>query len=293
MDGSTALLENVSSHPGPSGNSNMRAGDDFVLEARNIFTIFISRGRGGHRATTALRDVSLDVRRGEFLCLIGPSGCGKSTMLNMFAGLAGPAQGQVLHNGRPITGVNKKVGYVSQEDNLLPWRTALANVELALECKGVGKRERREKALAYLDRVELAKFEHHYPHELSGGMRKRVSIIRTLVDDSVDVILMDEPFGPLDAQTRLILQDELLRLWAGTGRTIVFVTHDIVEAIAMSDRIAIFTSGPGTIKDIRTVDLPRPRDVFHIHETPGFADIYDATFNDLRDEIVKAKGLRG
>jgi NitT/TauT family transport system ATP-binding protein len=293
MDGSTALLEDMTSGPVTPGNSNVRADADLVLQARNIFTIFVSRGRGGHRATTALRDVSLDVRRGEFLCLIGPSGCGKSTMLNMFAGLTGPAQGEVLHNGRPIKGINKRVGYISQEDNLLPWRTALANVELALECKGVGKRERREKALAYLDRVGLAKFEHHYPHELSGGMRKRVSIIRTLVDDSVDVILMDEPFGPLDAQTRLVLQDELLRLWAGSGRTIVFVTHDIVEAIAMSDRIAVFTSGPGTIRNVRAVDLPRPRDVFHIHETPGFADIYDATFNDLRDEILKARSLRG
>lgn len=233
----------------------------------------------------ALSDVNLEVRRGEFLCLIGPSGCGKSTLLNMFAGLVEPADGQVLHEGRPVTGVNTRAGYVTQDDNLLPWRTAVRNAELALELKGVPRRERKDKALAYLDRVGLAGFEHHYPHELSGGMRKRVSIVRTLVDESVNVILMDEPLGPLDAQTRLVLQDELLQLWRGTGRTVVFVTHDIVEAIALSDRIAVFSSAPGTIKTVRESKIPRPRDVFHIHESPGFAEVYDSIWNDLRGEL--------
>jgi NitT/TauT family transport system ATP-binding protein len=270
--------------------SNMSA-SDIVLEASNVFTIFVTRNRGTTRATTALRDISLKVKRGEFLCLIGPSGCGKSTMLNMFAGLTVPADGAILHDGQPITQVNTRVGYITQDDNLLPWRTAVGNVELALECKGIGRKERRERALEYLLKVGLRGFENHYPHELSGGMRKRVSIIRTLVDDSIDVILMDEPFGPLDAQTRLVLQDELLRLWMGTGRTVVFVTHDIVEAIALSDRIAIFTSAPGAIKDIQTVNLPRPRDVFHIHETPGFAELYQKIWNDLRDEILKTRVL--
>jgi NitT/TauT family transport system ATP-binding protein len=266
----------------------MAAGEE-VLQARNVYKVFVARGRGGNRAMTALRQINLTVRRGEFICLIGPSGCGKSTVLNMFAGLTTPEDGSVLHDGRPVTGINTRVGYVTQDDNLLPWRNAVANVELALECKGVGRRERRRRALDYLARVGLKGFEEHYPHELSGGMRKRVSIVRTLVDETIDVILMDEPFGPLDAQTRLILQDELLRLWQGTGRTIVFVTHDIVEAIALSDRIAIFTSAPGAIKDIREVTLPRPRDVFHIHETPGFPAIYDAIWNDLREEILKSR----
>ena len=144
------------------------------------------------------------------MCLIGPSGCGKSTVLNMFAGLVTPSDGQILHDGRVISDVNTRVGYVTQDDNLLPWRSAVANVELALECKGVPRAERRERAMEYLARVGLKGREELYPHELSGGMRKRVSIVRTLVDESVDVILMDEPFGPLDAQTRLILQDELL-----------------------------------------------------------------------------------
>ena len=162
-------------------------------------------------------------------------------------------------------------------------------MEIALELKQVPRAVRRARALAYLGRVGLAGFEHHYPHELSGGMRKRVSIVRTLVDESVNVILMDEPLGPLDAQTRLLLQDELLQLWQGSGRTVVFVTHDLVEAIALSDRIAIFTSAPGRIKEIREVRIPRPRDVFHIHEAPGFADIYDAIWKDLRDEIRRAR----
>ena len=257
-----------------------------VLEARNVYKVFVARGK----ARTALRNVDLTIHRGEFVCLVGPSGCGKSTVLNMFAGLVTPTDGTILHDGRVIADVNTRVGYVTQDDNLLPWRTALGNVELALECKGVGRAARRERAFDYLARVGLKGSAELYPHELSGGMRKRVSIVRTLVDDSVDVILMDEPFGPLDAQTRLVLQDELLRLWQGTGRTIVFVTHDIVEAITLSDRIATFTGVPGSIKQVRDVTLPRPRDVFHIHETPGFATIYDAIWNDLREELLNERG---
>jgi NitT/TauT family transport system ATP-binding protein len=260
-----------------------------VLEARGVYKIFVSGGRA-RRAMTALRGVSLGVQRGEFLTLIGPSGCGKSTLLNMFAGLVAPTDGEVCHDGRPVRGVNTRVGYVTQEDNLLPWRTTLANVEIALELKGVAAAERQARALASLDRVGLRGFEHHYPHELSGGMRKRVSIVRTIVDESVNVILMDEPFGPLDAQTRLVLQDELLQLWQGSGRTIVFVTHDLVEAIALSDRIAVFSRAPGSIKEVREVPIPRPRDVFHIHGAPGFAAVYDAIWNDLRAEIGRASG---
>lgn len=258
-----------------------------ALEARGVFKVFVTGGRSGRQAMIALRDVNLEVRRGEFLSLIGPSGCGKSTVLNMFAGLVGLTEGEILHDARPVRGVNTRVGYITQDDNLLPWRSMLANVELALELKGIPRDARREKALDYLVRVGLRGFEHHYPHELSGGMRKRVSIVRTLVDESVDVILMDEPLGPLDAQTRLVLQDELQRLWQGSGRTVVFVTHDLVEAIALSDRIAIFTSAPGTIKAVRDVPIARPRDVFHIHEAPGFAETYEAIWSDLRQEIAR------
>jgi len=260
-----------------------------ILEAQGVYKVFVARGRTQTPAMTALRDINLAVRPGEFLSLIGPSGCGKSTVLNMFAGLVAPTEGRILHDGRGVDGVNTRVGYVTQDDNLLPWRTTLANVEIALELKRVPGAARRARALDYLDRVGLRGFEHHYPHELSGGMRKRASIVRTLVDETVNVILMDEPLGPLDAQTRLVLQDELLQLWQGSGRTVIFVTHDLVEAIALSDRIAIFTSTPGRIKEIRDVPISRPRDVFHIHEAPGFADIYDAIWHDLREEIRRAR----
>jgi NitT/TauT family transport system ATP-binding protein len=277
---------------GAPGGRAAPASGPIALEARDVYKVFVSRTRRARRAMTAVRAVNLTVRRGEFLTLIGPSGCGKSTVLNMFAGLTAPTDGTVLQDGQPIRGVNTRGGYITQDDNLLPWRTTLGNVEIALELKGVGRVERTARALAYLERVGLRGFEHHYPHELSGGMRKRVSIVRTLVDDSVNVILMDEPFGPLDAQTRLVLQDELLRLWQGSGRTVVFVTHDLVEAIALSDRIAIFTRAPGAIKEVREVAIPRPRDVFHIHEAPGFAPVYDAIWADLRDEIAPGEAAR-
>lgn len=269
------------------------AGGPFALEARDVYKVFVSRARRGRKAMTAVRAVNLSVRRGEFMTLIGPSGCGKSTVLNMFAGLTAPTDGTVLQDGQPIRGVNTRGGYITQDDNLLPWRTTLGNVEIALELKGVRRAERTARALDYLDRVGLRGFEHHYPHELSGGMRKRVSIVRTLVDESVNAILMDEPFGPLDAQTRLVLQDELLRLWQGSGRTVVFVTHDLVEAIALSDRIGIFTRAPGTIKEIHEVAISRPRDVFHIHEAPGFVPAYDAIWAGLRAEIAAGEVAPG
>ncbi len=257
-----------------------------ALEARGVYKVFVARHGGQQEGFLALRNVGLNVQRGEFLTLIGPSGCGKSTLLNMFAGLVQPTTGQVSHDGALIDEVNTRVGYITQDDNLLPWRTMLGNVELGLEFKGAPPRERRERALSYLQRVGLGGFEHHYPHELSGGMRKRVSIVRTLVDESDDVVLMDEPFGPLDAQTRLLLQDWLLRLWEGTGRTIVFVTHDLVEAIALSDRIAIFTRAPGTIKAIRPVPIARPRDVFRIHDAEGFGTIYREIWEGLAQEMA-------
>jgi NitT/TauT family transport system ATP-binding protein len=271
------------------GSSNGReAVGQVVFQVEHVYKLFVSRGKKDSMAKTALRDINLEIRRGEFVTFIGPSGCGKSTVLNMLAGLLAPTSGRVLYEGREIHGVNTAAGYVTQDDNLLPWRTLLDNVSLALEFKGVDKRLRREKANQYLQSVGLSGFESYYPHELSGGMRKRGSIVRTLVYEP-DTILMDEPFGPLDAQTRVILQDELLRLWQGSGRTIVFVTHDLVEAIALSDRIVIFTSTPGEIKAVHEVNIPRPRDVFHIHSAPEFRDIFDTIWVELREEILKAR----
>jgi NitT/TauT family transport system ATP-binding protein len=249
----------------------------------HVYKAFVARGRRSE-PVLALQDVAFDVRPGEFVSLVGPSGCGKSTCLNLVAGLSTPSEGAVTHHGRPVRGVNTAVGYITQEDNLLPWRTLRGNVELGMELRGVPRAERRERAQEFIELVGLGRFEEHYPHELSGGMRKRAGIIRTLVHDS-DVVLMDEPFGPLDAQTRVILQAELLKLWQRSRPTVLFVTHDLVEAIALSDRILVFTSSPGTVKREYSVDVPRPRDPFRIHETSGFSDLHEALWADIRAEI--------
>jgi NitT/TauT family transport system ATP-binding protein len=273
---------------------------DTAVGFHHVYKAFVGRGRASE-PVLALQDVSFDVRPGEFVSLVGPSGCGKSTCLNLVAGLSAPSEGAVTHNGAPVRGINTAVGYITQDDNLLPWRSLRGNVELGLELRGVPRRERRERAQEFIDLVGLRGFEDHYPHELSGGMRKRAGIIRTLVHDS-DVVLMDEPFGPLDAQTRVILQAELIKLWQrsptppapqappaavprGSRPTVLFVTHDLVEAIALSDRILVFTSHPGTIKRDYSVDLPRPRDPFRIHEMPGFAQLHEALWDDIRSEI--------
>ncbi len=266
-------------------------GDGAVIEAKDVFKVFIPRGdRRGRRAFLALRDVNLAIEPGEFVSFIGPSGCGKSTLLNMVAGLVRPTEGVVRYKGAPVATVNTDVGYITQDDNLMPWRTLRENVEVALEFRGMPAAERRERSARYISMVGLAGFEHHYPHELSGGMRKRTALVRTLIYEP-DVVLMDEPFGPLDAQTRVILQDELLKLWEGSGKTIVFVTHDLVEAIALSDRIVLFSRAPGTIKEVYRVPLPRPRDVFHVHAHPSFPAFYDRLWRDLKEEITEV-GLR-
>ena len=263
--------------------------DETVIEARDVFKVFIGGGdRRSRRAFLALRDVNLLIEPGQFVTFVGPSGCGKSTLLNMIAGLVRPTEGVVRYKGTPVTDVNTKVGYITQDDNLLPWRTLQENVEVALEFRGLPPKYRREHAAKYIAMVGLGGFEHLYPHELSGGMRKRTALVRTLIYEP-DVILMDEPFGPLDAQTRVILQDELLKIWQGSGKTVVFVTHDLVEAIALSDQVVLFSRAPGTIKQVYQVPLPRPRDVFHIHAHPNFAEFYDRLWRDLKEEIVEAE----
>jgi NitT/TauT family transport system ATP-binding protein len=249
----------------------------------HVYKAFVSRGRGGE-PVLALQDVAFEARVGEFVSLVGPSGCGKSTCLNLIAGLDTPSDGTVSHHGTPVAGVNTKVGYITQDDNLLPWRSLRRNVELSLELRGIPRGERCARTSEFIDLVGLNGFEDHYPHELSGGMRKRASIVRTLVYDN-DVVLMDEPFGPLDAQTRVVLQAELLKLWHRSRPTVLFVTHDLVEAIALSDRILVFTANPGRVKREYTVDIPRPRDPFRIHETPGFAELHEALWADIRAEI--------
>jgi NitT/TauT family transport system ATP-binding protein len=258
---------------------------DPAIVLKDVYKLFPAPDRGRDDAFVALAGVDLQVARGEFLTLVGPSGCGKSTVLNLVAGLAPVTRGEVRCDGRPVSGLNRAVGYITQDDNLLPWRTLTGNVELALEFRGVPREERRRCCAALLGQVGLGGFEGHYPHQLSGGMRKRAAIVRTLAYDPA-IILMDEPFGPLDAQTRLILQDQLLRLWEGSGRTIVFVTHDIVEAIALSDRVAIVSSSPGRLKAVHPIPIPRPRDVFHIHSQGPFAALYDTIWAELREELA-------
>jgi len=254
-----------------------------MLSLSDVSRDFITRGK----TIQAMAGVSLDVSAGEFLTVVGPSGCGKSTLLNIVCGLLAPSRGSVLYKGARLTGVNTEIDYVTQADNLYPWRTLRENVEFPLEIRGVARGERRARAAALIERVGLAGFEDHYPYELSGGMRQRANIIRTLVYDP-EVILMDEPFGPLDAQTRLLLQDQLLKLWDGARKTIVFITHDLGEAVALADRVVVMTARPGTVKRICPVPLERPRDVFHLHDDERFRQTYDTLWDDLEAEVRRA-----
>lgn len=244
------------------------------------------QGRG--KKVLALDSVDLSVAEGEFITIVGPSGCGKSTLLNLIVGLIRSTSGRIVFRGSPINDICTKIGYVTQKDNLLPWRTLSENVEIALEIRGIEKSVRRHRAEELIGRVGLSGFEDHYPHELSGGMRQRANIIRTLIYDP-ELILMDEPFGPLDAQTRIVLQDQLLKLWSASKKTIIFITHDLVEAITLADRVVLMTSRPGRIKSIENVAIARPRDVFQIHESQQFRSAYERLWRDLRPEVTLAE----
>jgi NitT/TauT family transport system ATP-binding protein len=236
-------------------------------------------------ALTALDDVSLDIADGTFLSLVGPSGSGKSTLLDLLGGLTTPTSGEVLIDGRPVRGPGLDRGVVFQQYALFPWRTARANVEFGLEGGPLGKRQRAERAREYLALVGLSGFEDRYPHELSGGMKQRVAIARSLAYDPA-VLLMDEPFAALDAQTREQLQEELLRIWRRTGKTIVFITHGIDEAVYLGQRVAVLTSRPGRLKAVVDVDLgDRAGDV---RSSPGFGRQRHRLWELLHDEVRKA-----
>ncbi|MBK1783792.1 ABC transporter ATP-binding protein [Prauserella cavernicola] len=243
--------------------------------------------RGSHDRLTALEDIDLDIADGEFAVLVGPSGCGKSTLLDLLAGLSAPSSGRILLNGEPVSGPGVDRGIVFQQYALLPWRTAQGNVEFGLEATGVPKRERAERAREYLELVDLAAFADRHPHELSGGMKQRVAIARSLAYDP-DVLLMDEPFAALDAQTRESLQDELRRIWRRTGKTVVFITHGIDEAVYLGQRVAVLTSRPGRIKSIVEVDLDREA-ADDIRSTPEFAQHRHEIWSLLHDEVVRAQ----
>ena len=232
----------------------------------------------------ALDDVTLRIAEGEFVCLVGPSGCGKSTLLNIVSGLMPASEGEVRFNGTRVTGVDRRIGYITQSDNLYPWRTLRDNVAFPLEIAGVAKPDRYRRADEWIERVGLKGFETAYPHELSGGMRQRTNIIRTLVYGP-EVILMDEPFGPLDAQTRITLQDQLLQLWEASRATVIFITHDLPEAIALADRVLLMSARPGRMVRDDRVGIARPRDIFHMHDNPEFRRLYDDIWRELEVQV--------
>lgn len=261
------------------------------IQARDVRMDFaIADERGRKQQIAALQDFNLDIREGEFFTILGPSGCGKSTFLNVLAGLARKTGGSIDIDGQPASGINQEQGVVFQGYALFPWRTVLQNIEIGLEIRKIPKRERRETAEHFLNLVGLAGFGQRYPHELSGGMRQRVAIARSLAY-SPSLLLMDEPFAALDAQTREILQSELLRIWEQHKTTIVFITHSLDEAIYLSDRIAVMTHRPGRIKAILDIPLPRPRPA-EIRHAPAFVHLREKAWDVLRDEVAFASGHR-
>jgi NitT/TauT family transport system ATP-binding protein len=242
------------------------------------------RYRGRDATVTALDLIDLTVRSGEFLTIVGPSGCGKSTLLNLISGLVSPSEGALLFNGKRVTGVSRQIGYITQSDNLFPWRSLRDNVAFPLELAGVSRAERNARADEWIERVGLGGFARAYPHELSGGMRQRGNIARTLIYEP-DVILMDEPFGPLDAQTRIKLQAQLLSLWERSRGTVIFITHDLNEAIGLADRVALMSARPGRLVRVEEVSIPRPRDIYHIHDNVDFRRLYDDLWRELEAQV--------
>lgn len=255
-----------------------------MIELKSIAKTF---GQGANEVR-AVEQIDLAVAPREIVALIGPSGCGKSTLLNMIAGLYEPTSGDVFYDGRAVTDVNTNVGYMTQKDNLLPWRNVLDNVALPLEISGWDREKRYAAARAMISHVGLDGFEQKYSSELSGGMRKRVCLARMLLYGP-QALLLDEPFAALDAQLRIAMHDLLLKLWAENQQTIVLVTHDLVEAITLADRVVVFTKRPARIAFEQVVDLPRPRDVQEVRFTKAFQHIYNAIWERLREEYDEEK----
>jgi len=235
----------------------------------------------------ALKGVDLEVDSGRFVALVGPSGCGKSTTLSLIAGLEMPSGGRVYVREREVRGVGDGIGFLFQRDALLPWKTVFDNVAFPLTLRRMARSEIAERVGTWIGRVGLRGFERHYPHELSGGMRKRVALAQTLAYEP-GIILMDEPFSALDVQTRDLMENELLQLWQGSGKTIVFVTHDLEEAIALADEVVVMTAGPARVKARYDVTLPRPRVIEEVRMDPRFTELYRAMWNDLRDEVLES-----
>jgi len=252
------------------------------LELRNISMQFSRRGQ----TFEALRDVSLQVQAGEFISLVGASGCGKTTLLRIVDGLRPPTRGEVWVDGHPVDRPGPDRGFVFQQDGLFPWRTVLDNVIFGLEVQGKSKGDARKRADTLIRLVGLNGFEQHFPHELSGGMRQRDNLARALTIDP-DVLLMDEPFASLDAQTREIMQSELLRIWRSNRKTVLFVTHQIDEAVYLADRVVVMTSRPGQVKAVVDVAIPRPRDL-SVKRTPRFLELVDEIWKMIEEEVKAA-----
>jgi NitT/TauT family transport system ATP-binding protein len=264
-----------------------------ALALDGITCTFAARASAGERGDgsaryTAVRDTTLAVAPGEFVSVVGPTGCGKSTLLNVAAGLLAPSAGDIRAFGIPLTGINAHAGYMFQADALMPWRSALSNVMAGLEFRGVARREAEPRARDWLARVGLAGFEDRYPHQLSGGMRKRVALAQMLILDP-QILLMDEPFSALDIQTRQLMENELLELWSANRKSVLFITHDLEEAISLSDRVIVLSAGPAThpIGEF-AIDLPRPRDVSEIRMTPAFLDLHKEIWGAMKEEVLKA-----
>jgi len=257
-----------------------------AIALERITCTFVSR-EDPSRRYTALRDTTLAVQPGEFLSVVGPTGCGKSTLLNVAAGLLEPSGGTVRVHGELLTGINARAGYLFQQEALMPWRNALENVVAGLQFRGLGRDEMLQKGNEWLRRVGLAGFGDRYPHQLSGGMRKRVSLAQTLILDP-GILLMDEPFSALDVQTRQLMENELLELWSSDRKSVVFITHDLEEAIALADRMVVLSAGPETrpIGEYR-IDLPRPRDVAEIRLAPRFIELHTEIWHAMKEEVLK------
>lgn len=259
---------------------------EIALSLEQVTCTFTSRDNLDAKYT-AIENVTLHVKDGEFVSVVGPTGCGKSTLLNVSAGLLSPTTGSVQVFGNPLTGINKRAGYMFQGEALLPWRNALDNVIAGLEFANMPKGQAVALGNEWLQRVGLGGFEDRYPHQMSGGMRKRTMLAQMLIR-SPDIILMDEPFSALDVQTRQLMEDEVLELWMTQRKAVLFITHDLDEAIAMSDRVIVLSAGPATrpIGEFE-IDLPRPRHVTEIRSHPRFVELHAAIWNELREEVLK------
>jgi NitT/TauT family transport system ATP-binding protein len=239
------------------------------------------------KSMTALRDFNMTVQLGEFVAVVGPTGCGKSTTLNLITGLSKPSAGEVRLMGAPVDGIDPRIGFAFQTDALFPWKSVIDNVVAGPLFRGVKKEEAYAKGMQWLARVHLSQHASKYPHQLSGGMRKRVSLAQTFINEP-KILLMDEPFSALDVQTRAMMHDELLGLWSQAEASVVFVTHDLEEAIALADKVYVLTSGPATVKSVYPVDIPRPRVASEIRYDQAFIDLSRTIWEDLRDEVQRS-----